>query len=259
MAQYGREGSSVVDFHHALVIGASSGIGEAVARRLAAGGTRVALVARRASRLEEIVASINGAAGEQRALGFAHDVRNAAEVPELLQRIAAALGGLDLVVWAAGIQHRVAFDEYDVAKDQEMLAVNLAGAVAWLDPVAERFGRLRRGTIVGIGSVAGDRGRSGNPAYNTSKAGLHTFLETIRNRIGRHGVRVVTIKPGFVDTAMTAGLAATPGKISAERAAEVIVRRARRGRETVYVPARWRYVMWVIRAMPSFLFKRLKV
>jgi short-subunit dehydrogenase len=249
----------VVDFRHALVIGASSGIGEAVARRLAAGGVRVALVARRAERLDEIAASINGAAGEQRAFVFAHDVRETAAVPELLQRITTALGGLDLVVCAAAVQHRVAFDEFDVAKDQEMLAVNLMGAVAWLDPVAERFGRLRRGTIVGIGSVAGDRGRSANPVYNTSKAGLHTFLEAIRNRIGRYGVRVVTVKPGFVETRMTAGMASTPWKISADRAAEIIVRRARRGPETVYVPARWRYVMWVIRAMPSCVFKRLRV
>jgi len=249
----------VVDFRHALVIGASSGIGEAVARRLAAGGARVALVARRGDRLDEVAASINGAAGEQRAFAFAHDVREKAAVPELLQRITTALGGLDLVVYAAAVQHRVAFDEFDVAKDQEMLAVNLMGAVAWLDPVAERFGRLRRGTIVGIGSVAGDRGRSANPVYNTSKAGVHTFLEAIRNRIGRHGVRVVTVKPGFVETRMTAGMAKTPWKISADRAAEIIVRRARRGRETVYAPARWRYVMWVIRAMPSCVFKRLRV
>jgi short-subunit dehydrogenase len=249
----------VVDFRHALVIGASSGIGEALARRLAAGGARVALVARRAQQLEEIVASINATSSEQRAYAIAHDVRNAGEVPELLQRISCALGGLDLVVFAAGIQHRVAFDEFDVAKDQEMLAVNLAGAVAWLDPVADRFGRLKRGTIIGIGSVAGDRGRSANPAYNTSKAGLHTFLEAIRNRIGRHGVRVVTIKPGFVETRMNAGPGGALWRISADRAAEIILRAARRGRETVYVPARWRYLMWVIRSIPSCVFKRLRV
>ena len=249
----------MVDFRHALVIGASSGIGEALARRLAAGGARVALVARRAQQLEEIVASINATSSEQRAYAIAHDVRNAGEVPELLQRISCALGGLDLVVFAAGIQHRVAFDEFDVAKDQEMLAVNLAGAVAWLDPVADRFGRLKRGTIIGIGSVAGDRGRSANPAYNTSKAGLHTFLEAIRNRIGRHGVRVVTIKPGFVETRMNAGPGGALWRISADRAAEIILRAARRGRETVYVPARWRYLMWVIRSIPSCVFKRLRV
>jgi NAD(P)-dependent dehydrogenase (short-subunit alcohol dehydrogenase family) len=246
-------------FEHALVIGASSGIGEALARRLVADGARVAIVARRADRLRAIADEFNGTDGEGRALPFAHDVTRLDEVPELFQRIARDLGGLDLVVYAACIQHRVAFDEYDPAKDLEMLEVNLAGAVAWLDPAAERFGRLRRGTIVGIGSVAGDRGRCANPAYNTSKAGLHTFLEALRNRVGRYGVRVVTIKPGFVATPMTEGLGGLFWVVSADRAAEIILAKARRGAVTAYVPARWRLVMWVIRSIPSFIFRRLKV
>jgi len=140
-----------------------------------------------------------------------------------------------------------------------MLAVDLMGAIAWLDPVAERFGRLRRGTIVGIGSVAGDRGRSANPVYNTSKAGLHTFLEAIRNRIGRYGVRVVTgqarVRRNSDDC--------RHGKHTLEDLGRSRRRDHRApgaaGRETVYVPARWRYVMWVIRAMPSCVFKRLRV
>jgi len=245
-------------FHHALIVGASSGIGSALARKLAAGGTRVALVARRRDRLEELAREIN-ANGEERALVFVHDVRRREEVPDLLQGIARALGGLDLAVYAAGMAHRVAFDEFDAAKDVEMLEVTLLGAVAWLDPVAERFGRLGRGTIVGIGSVAGDRGRSGSPAYNTSKAGLATFLEALRNRIGRRGVKVVTIKPGFVETEMVAGLGRLPMMISAERAAEIIVRKARRGVVTAYVPARWRPVSWIVRSIPSFVFRHLKV
>jgi short-subunit dehydrogenase len=247
-------------FKHALVIGASSGIGEAIARQLAADGARVALVARRQQALDTIVTEINAAAGEERAFAVAHDVRANEEVPELVQEIARRLGGLDLVVYSAAVVRRVAFDEYDTAKDQEMLAVNTLGAVAWLNPVAERFGRLGRGTIVGIGSVAGDRGRSGNPGYNTSKAALHTYLEALRNRIGRHrGVDVVTIKPGFVDTAMTRGQSGLLWVISADRAAEIILRKARRGVVCAYVPARWRLLMWVIRALPSFLFRHLKV
>ena len=134
-----------------------------------------------------------------------------------------------------------------------------SSAVAWLNPAAERFGRLRRGTIVGIGSVAGDRGRCANPVYNTSKAGLHTYLEAIRNRVGRHGVRVLTVKPGFVETPMTEGLSGMFWVVPADKVAEAVLGKARRGRATVYVPARWRYVMWVIRSIPSFLFKRLKV
>lgn len=246
-------------FSHALVIGASSGIGEALGRRLAAGGTRVALVARRGAELERVTAEINARTGDDRAFHRVHDVRSTDGVTELFQSIARDLGGLDLVVYAAGVMHPVAFEEFDPGKDLDMIDVNLRGAVAWLDPAAERFSRLGRGTIVGIGSVAGDRGRSGNPAYCTSKAGLHAFLEAIRNRVARDGVRVVTIKPGFVDTAMTRGVDGLFWLISADRAAEIILRRAERGATVAYVPARWRWVMLVIRSIPSVIFRRIKV
>ena len=119
--------------------------------------------------------------------------------------------------------------------------------------------RLGRGTIVGIGSVAGDRGRSGNPGYCTSKAAFHTYLEAIRNRVARDGVRVVTIKPGFVDTAMTRGMDGLFWVISPDRAAEIILSKASRGAVTAYVPARWRLVMLVIRSIPSFIFTRLGI
>jgi len=246
-------------FRHALVVGASSGIGEALARRLAAEGAMVALVARREGELRRIASEIGSAAGNQIALVFPHDVRKVDEVPALFQEIAGALGGLDLVVYAAGVLPHIESDEYDTAKDGEMLAVNLLGAVAWLNPAADRFARLGRGTIVGIGSVAGDRGRSGNPVYCTSKAGLHAYLEALRNRVARLGVRVVTIKPGFVDTAMTRGMDGLFWLISPDRAAEIILRAARRGAVTAYVPARWRLVMTVIRSIPSFIFTRLGI
>lgn len=246
-------------FAHALVIGASSGLGEALARRLASEGTRVALVARRAERLAEIAGEINRSEGEERALTFVHDVHNRGEAPELLQEIARSLGGLDLVIYSSGIGHRVSFNEYSTDKDVDTLEVNLLGAMAWLNPVAERFWRLRRGTIVGIGSVAGDRGRSGAPAYNTSKAALHAYLEALRNRVGRRGVKVVTVKPGFVDTPMVADFKNLPMLVSADRAAAIILKKVARGVSTFYVPARWRLVSLVVRAIPSFLFKHLKV
>lgn len=246
-------------FRHALVIGGSSGIGRAVAHRLAVGGSRVAIVARRRDELERAASEINTDVGSNRVIFRPHDVRNTAEAPVLFQDIARELGGLDLVVFSAGVMYPVAFDEFDPAKDLDMIDVNLRGAVAWLDPAAERFSRLGRGTIVGIGSVAGDRGRSGNPAYCTSKAGFHTYLEAIRNRVARDGVRIVTIKPGFVDTAMTRGLDGLFWVISADRAAEIIISKAKRGATCAYVPERWRWVMLVIRSIPSFIFRRLKV
>ncbi len=242
-----------------MVIGASSGIGEALARRLAADGTRVALVARNEERLMRITGDINAAAGEDRALAVAHDVRAVADVPDLFQEIARRLGGLDLVVFAAGVMPSVAADEYDTSKDREMIEVNLMGAVAWLNPVADRMARVGRGTIVGIGSVAGDRGRAPNPVYCTSKAGFHTYLEALRNRVARKGVKVVTIKPGFVDTAMTHGKEGLFWLISPDRAAEIILNKARRGAVTAYVPARWRLLMTVVRSIPSFIFTRLGI
>lgn len=246
-------------FGHALVIGASSGIGEALARRLAAGGARIALVARREAELQRVMDEINAAAGEDRAVAVAHDVRTTTDIPELFQEIARVLGGLDLVIYAAGEMADVGEDEFDTDKDREMVVVNLLGAVAWLNPAADRFARLGRGTIVGIGSVAGDRGRAGNPGYCTSKAALHAYLEALRNRLARLGVRVVTIKPGFVDTAMTRGKDGLFWVISADRAAEIILAKARRGVVTAYVPARWGLVMTIIRLTPSFIFSRLGI
>lgn len=244
-------------FAHALVVGASSGIGEALARRLAADGARVALVARREDELRRTMQEINDAAGEERAVAVAHDVKAIDEAPDLVQEIAQRLGGLDLAIYAAGAMPAVAIDEFNTAKDREMLDVNLLGAVAWLNPVADRMSRLGRGTIVGIGSVAGDRGRAPNPVYCTSKAGFHAYLEALRNRLAKLGVKVVTIKPGFVDTAMTRGKEGLFWLISADRAAEIILKKARRGVVTAYVPARWRLVMTIVRSIPSFIFSKL--
>ncbi len=246
-------------FGQALVVGASSGIGEALARRLAAQHTRVALVARRADRLERIAREINEAAGEKRAFVFVHDVLDRDEAPVLVQRIAATLGGLDLVIYAAGVLYRPEPEEFDTQRDIHVLEVNVLGAIAWLNPVAERFARLGRGTIAGIGSIAGDRGRAGAPAYNTSKAALATYLEALRNRLGRTGVTVVTLKPGFVRTPMTEELGTLPGAVSAERAAALILKGIRRKAVTAYIPGRWRYVSLAVRAVPSWLFRRLGV
>jgi NAD(P)-dependent dehydrogenase (short-subunit alcohol dehydrogenase family) len=154
---------------------------------------------------------------------------------------------------------RIADNEYSFDKDRLMFEVNTLGAIAWLNEAAQRFERAGAGTIVGISSVAGDRGRRGQPAYCASKAALSTYLESLRNRVGRHGVRVVTIKPGPVDTPMTKGLDKLPMLIPAEKAAAGILAAARAGVHTAYVPGAWRPIMFVIRSIPSFLFKKLNI
>jgi len=248
-----------IPWNSAIVVGASSGIGEAIARRLAREGCRVALVARRGDQLGRLRDELNRSAGRDIAIVAEHDVRNRPEIPMLFQELTRQLDGLDLIIYAAGIMPKVAVDEYDSEKDAAMMEVNTIGAMAWLNEAAARFERVRRGTIVGISSIAGDRGRRGNPAYCTSKAALDTFLESLRNRLGRFGVRVVTIKPGFIDTEMTRG---TPGLfwlISPDRAAELILAAARAGRTSAYIPGRWRFVGLVVRSIPSILFRRLSI
>src|SRR5690606_700639 len=107
--------------------------------------------------------------------------------------------------------------------DRKMVEVNLLGAIAWLNQAALRFERAGQGQIVGIGSIAGDRGRVGSPVYNTSKAALHTYLESLRNRLTRHGVNVLTVKPGYVDTVLLAENAKNPfWVISPQQAADQI-------------------------------------
>lgn len=246
-------------WRYAIVVGASSGIGESIVRRLAEAGCRVAAVARRGDRLRALADELNRRAGAELVFAVTHDVRNGDEVPALLQEIAARLGGLDLVVYNAAVMPAVEDNEYDFAKERLMVEVNVLGALAWLGPVAERFTRARGGTIVGVSSIAGDRGRRGNPVYGTTKAALNTYLEGLRNRTARHGVNVVTVKPGFVDTDMTRGKPGLLWLISADEAARQILRAAEKKKVTAYVPARWAVVGFVVRSLPSVIFRRLNV
>jgi len=244
----------------AIIVGASSGIGAALARRLAREGYSVALLARREKQLKTLCDEINTASGETRARYYVHDVSDYTAIPDLLQRILADLGGLDLLVYNSGIQRFVGLDEFSFVADREMLEINTLGALAWLNPVAAMFHALKAGQIVGISSVAGDRGRVGAPAYNTSKAALTTYLEALRNRLTRRGVAVLTVKPGFVDTDILR--AAGPSKptfwiISPEQAAEGIWKAIRARKQTVYVPGQWGLLMLVIRHIPSVIFRRL--
>jgi short-subunit dehydrogenase len=242
-----------------IVIGASDGIGAALARRLAREGYTLALLARRPDKLESICNEINQTFKEQRARVYVHDVAEYEKVPQLLRRIVADLGGLDLVVFVAGVNYPPGgIDKYNFENDRKMVEINLIGAMVWLTPVAEMFQAAKSGQIVGIGSVAGDRGRVGNPGYNTSKAGLATFLEALRNRLTRHGVNVLTVKPGFVQTEMVkAAQGPTPFVISTEKAVDDIWNAMKKRKQNIYTPSIWRWIMLAIRHTPSFIFRRL--
>lgn len=242
-------------FKKAIVVGASSGIGEAIAKRLSADGASVALVARRK---EELTRVHDGLVNRATAHVYALDTTRFDAVPELFDRIVTDLGGLDLVVYAAGVMPKVEEGEYSFDKDRQMMEVNVLGAMAWFNPAAARFEAQRGGTLMGISSIAGERGRRGMPGYCTSKAAFTTYLESLRNRVSRFGVNVVTIKPGFVDTAMTRGKPGLFWLISADQAAETSLAVAHdMSSPEVFVPARWWLVALIVRWLPSFIFRRL--
>ncbi len=240
-----------------LIIGASSGIGAALARRLTSAGYTLALVSQRSSELTGLCEQINAAAGRTLALPYVHDVTHYDEVPELLHRIVADLGGLDLAAYVAGVNFPPGMDKYNFEGDRQMVEVNLIGAIAWLNPVAEMFQSAGRGQIVGIASVAGDRGRVGNPGYNASKAGLSTYLEALRNRLTRRGVNVLTVKPGFVKPQMLQAAQNPMFPITPEKAADDIYRAMRARKQQIYTPWFWTWIMLVVRNIPSVIFRRL--
>lgn len=240
-----------------LIIGASSGIGAALARRLARAGYTLALVAQHRAELEAVCNEINVTAGKLVAVPYVHDVRQFEEASTLLRQIVADLGGLDLAVYMAGVNFPPGMDRYDFEADRQMLEVNLLGAFAWLNPIAEMFQSAGCGQIIGISSVAGDRGRVGNPGYNTSKAGLSTYLEALRNRLTRRGVNVLTVKPGFVQTEMLKAAQKPMFPISPEKAAEDIYDAMKKRKQQIYTPWFWTWIMLVVRNIPSVVFRRM--
>jgi short-subunit dehydrogenase len=239
-----------------VIVGASSGIGAALAVELARPGRVLGLVARREAELTAVAARARQkGATVAMAVADAGDTGTARPTWETLQ---AELGGIDTLVYAAGVMHAVGPREFDADKDLDMVRVNLSGAIAWIDLAAREFQQRGSGTICGIGSVAGDRGRQPSPVYGATKAGLHAYLESLAGRLWQDGVRVVTIKPGPVKTAMTDGRGPMPMMIDADVCARRIVLALERGEREVYVAWPWRCVMAALRCLPWWLFKRFR-
>ncbi|HZD11529.1 MAG TPA: SDR family NAD(P)-dependent oxidoreductase [Candidatus Binatia bacterium] len=243
----------------AIVVGASSGIGAALVLELVSHGYMVAALARRKEQLQQVCDEANRRAKSGCALAYVHDVTRYESVEPLFQDIVRDLGGLDAIVYVAGVQPAVGPTEFNFEKDAAMVEVNLLGAMAWLDQAAIRFQQTRSGIIVGVSSISGDRGRAAFPGYHASKGALSIFLESLRNRLSLRGVSVTTIKPGFVDTSLLENAQKTMWVISPREAAAQIRIAFETGKQVVYVPARWRWVMLVIRHIPSFLFRRLNL
>ena len=241
-----------------LIIGATSAIATETARTYAAYGARLFLTGRNGGRLEAVAADlrVRGARTVDTAVLDVTDHRRCQEVVEVAW---AALGGLDVALVAHGVLPDQARCQASVADTVAALELNFSSVVALLTPLANRFEAARHGCIAVITSVAGDRGRQSNYVYGAAKGGLDRFLQGLRNRLYPAGVAVVTLKPGFVDTPMTAGVAKSALFASSRRVGRAIHRAIEARRSVVYIPWFWRPIMFLISSMPEAVFKRLRL
>jgi short-subunit dehydrogenase len=239
-----------------LILGARSDIGLAVARRFAAEGHPIILAARNAASLADAKADLTLRHSVEVTLAE-FDVLDTASHAAFVD----SLGALPVVaVSAIGLMGDQAVSEHDAAAAALVIRSNFEGPAAILGEIANRMEARGNGAIVGISSVAGDRGRATNYIYGSAKAGFTAWLSGLRNRLAKKGVHVVTVLPGFVDTKMTEGMD-LPAKLTAQpdEVAEAIHRAVIRKRNVIYVKPVWQLVMAIIRNIPEPIFKRLKL
>ena len=241
-----------------LVVGATSAIAAETARAYAERGASLFLVGRDPARLASVADDllVRGAGRVETAV---LDVLEYDRHGPVLDAAAAALGGLDVALVAHGTLPNQRRCEASAPETRIALEVNFTAAALLLTHLANRFEAQRGGVIAVITSVAGDRGRQSNYVYGAAKGGLAVFLQGLRNRLHRSGVVVVTLKPGFVDTPMTAGIPKGPLFASARRAGRAAHRAIERRRSVAYIPWFWRPIMAAIKCLPEAMFKRLRL
>jgi len=241
-----------------VIIGATSAIAAETARAFAQEGASLFLIGRNAEKLERL-------AGDLRVRNAAHvhtatfDAQDLGSHDKLMERAFHALGEIDMALIAHGDLPNQPECEGSWPATERTLTANFLSPIAFLTWLANYFQARKTGNITVISSVAGDRGRLSNYVYGAAKGGLTTFLQGLRNRLAHHGVSVTTIKPGFVDTPMTAHIKKGPLFASAETVGRRVHKAMVRGESVVYTPAFWRLIMLVILHIPECIFKKLKL
>jgi decaprenylphospho-beta-D-erythro-pentofuranosid-2-ulose 2-reductase len=242
-----------------LVMGAGSAIAEATARSFAQRGDALFLVGRKPEVLESMLADLR-VRGAKTVGMHAMDANDFSGHEAMLNAAESALGGLDTVLIAHGTLSDQKACESSVDHTLRELNTNGISVVALLTRVAARFEQRRAGTIVVISSVAGDRGRQSNYVYGSAKALVTAFTSGLRQRLFPLGISVITIKPGFVDTPMTAAFPKGALWAKPQQIADGIVSAVDRGSATVlYLPKFWRLIMLIIRSIPESVFRKLKL
>jgi len=239
-----------------LILGARSDIGKAVAHRFAALGYSIQLAARNAGSLEPDKADIKVRHNVDVDL-FEFDALDL----DSHQAFATGLPVLpDVIVCAVGMLGDQAADEKDEMAACKVMRSNYEGPASIFSVFANLFEKRGSGTLVGISSVAGERGRAANYVYGSAKAGFTAYLSGLRNRLAAKGVHVITVLPGFVATQMTEGLD-LPQKLTAEpeEVAAAIEKAVGKGSNVIYVRRIWQLIMMIIRNIPEAVFKRMSI
>lgn len=240
-----------------LILGATSAIARATAAAFAQRGHALYLASRDEDELRRIAADLSLRYGVT--VRYARFDAEATDTHEaFFQTVLAQMPDLEGVVLAFGyLGDQLAARDFRVGA--KIIASNFTGAASILSYCAAHFESLQRGFIIGISSVAGDRGRQSNYVYGAAKGALSLYLQGLRNRLSPVGVRVLTIKPGFVDTAMTYGLPGLFLVAAPQQLASGIVAALDKSADVVYLPGFWRYIMLIIKHIPEAIFKRMKL
>jgi short-subunit dehydrogenase len=242
-----------------LILGAASAIARAVADELARRGFDLQLAGRDSEELDSLATDLrlrHGVRAEARPFDATAPDTHAAFLEACREASEDSLSGAVLCFGYLGDQ---SVAQKDPAEAKRIFDTNLLGAVSILSLLANHLEEKGGGFLCALSSVAGDRGRQSNYMYGAAKAGLTVFLQGLRNRLSRSGVRVITIKPGFVDTQMTYGRSGLFLVASPRAAAREIVQAILKEKDQAYVPRFWRLVMLLIRLIPEKIFKRLKL
>lgn len=238
-----------------ILLGATSSMSRALARKLAAAGHRLILAGRDMPDLEASAAdaTLYGAA---RAEAMRFDARDATTFQPILDSLDDGI--VNCAVFVGSMPEQSAIDADPSLIDGTVID-SFSGPARFLQMLAPLIEARGAGCVVGVGSVAGDRGRVGNYVYGAAKAGFATYLSGLRNRLTRSGGHVVTVKPGFVDTAMTWGIEGMFLVAPPEKVADDILNAVAKRRNTIYTPFFWRYIMMIIRSVPEPIFKKLSI
>ncbi len=241
-----------------LITGASSGIGEALAHEMARQGHSLALTARRLDELKRIRDDIKEKHPSTKMEVGRLDVTDYDSVPGVIEELARALGGLDIVFANAGIGLGEKIGRNEFGKARETIRVNLIGAIATADAAAAHFLERGKGHIVGVSSVAAFRGMPRSSSYSASKAGFAVYLEALRAELYRKNIHVTVLYPGYIDTPLNRMLPSRPFLISVEKGAAIIARLIEKKVKSSTVPVfPWGLIAPLLKILPASIISKM--